>query len=299
MEQRNRQNSDKAFTLIELLVVIAIIAILAAILFPVFAIAREKARQTSCTSNLKQLGLGVLQYVQDYDEYYPAGQFATQYGPGCGWVGQIYPYVKSNALFTCPSDTTNVVETYHSSVLSYLINQDTLIPQTTNSYGVTMAQPQSTFLAPTVTVELFEGGGFGMHLPPQPEGSSSSEQSSTSGLGFNVQPASVTAGMNSAAYWVNYATDCHAPSAYGMACPGWTYYYGSLYPAVNPATQKPTFASTRHTGGANYLMADGHVKYLLPTLVSVGLPISKGMSWIPQAASVNNLGAFTATFSLN
>ena len=99
----------KAFTLIELLVVIAIIAILAAILFPVFARARENARRTSCLSNLKQIGLGVLQYTQDYDERYP-----MRYYGGAGarerpnsWRRQIFPYVKSSQLFACPSNTRN------------------------------------------------------------------------------------------------------------------------------------------------------------------------------------------------
>ena len=101
------ERSKKAFTLIELLVVIAIIAILAAILFPVFAQAREKARQTSCTSNEKQIALGVLQYAQDYDEQYPIGM--TSGGADWGninnyWVGKIQPYIKNFAIFACPSD---------------------------------------------------------------------------------------------------------------------------------------------------------------------------------------------------
>jgi prepilin-type N-terminal cleavage/methylation domain-containing protein len=74
------RNTKLGFTLIELLVVIAIIAILAAILFPVFAKVREKARQTTCTSNEKQIGLGILQYVQDYDETYPLARFKNSGG---------------------------------------------------------------------------------------------------------------------------------------------------------------------------------------------------------------------------
>ena len=84
----------KGFTLIELLVVIAIIAILAAILFPVFAKAREKARQTSCLSNLKQIGLGLLMYIQDYDEMTPTGGTYTVL---------THPYTKNWQIFDCPS----------------------------------------------------------------------------------------------------------------------------------------------------------------------------------------------------
>ena len=94
----------KAFTLIELLVVIAIIAILAAILFPVFARARENARRASCQSNLKQIGLGVLQYTQDYDEKMVPAQ-VTVNGNNITWRGMIYPYVKSVQLFKCPSNS--------------------------------------------------------------------------------------------------------------------------------------------------------------------------------------------------
>ncbi len=93
--------SKKGFTLIELLVVIAIIAILAAILFPVFARARENARRTSCLSNLKQIGLGIMQYTQDYDEKLPLYSYSgTTLG---NWASVSQPYVKSTQLFECPS----------------------------------------------------------------------------------------------------------------------------------------------------------------------------------------------------
>ena len=92
----------RGFTLIELLVVIAIIAILAAILFPVFARAREKARQTSCLSNVKQISLGILMYCQDYDE--KMGNLGWCNIPGnFRWTDMIFPYVKNVQLFECPS----------------------------------------------------------------------------------------------------------------------------------------------------------------------------------------------------
>ena len=93
----------KGFTLIELLVVIAIIAILAAILFPVFAQAREKARQTTCASNLKQLGLGAMMYAQDYDQRY-VPWWGDGVSKGQGWSSILMPYVKNEQLFACPSD---------------------------------------------------------------------------------------------------------------------------------------------------------------------------------------------------
>jgi prepilin-type N-terminal cleavage/methylation domain-containing protein/prepilin-type processing-associated H-X9-DG protein len=111
------RRASRGFTLIELLVVIAIIAILAAILFPVFARAREKARQTSCLSNLKQIGLAHNMYAQDYDEMYLAGRyngvcpFGHSHMDGGNdainnynsWTTHISPYVKNTQIFRCPS----------------------------------------------------------------------------------------------------------------------------------------------------------------------------------------------------
>lgn len=110
------------FTLIELLVVIAIIAILAAILFPVFARARENARRTSCQSNLKQLGLGFYQYIQDYDEKYPlvaVNSTGISTSTPYGWADALQPYIKSTQLMQCSSETNGPNATNDPTAAGY------------------------------------------------------------------------------------------------------------------------------------------------------------------------------------
>jgi len=111
---KRRSRGIGGFTLIELLVVIAIIAILAAILFPVFARARENARRASCQSNLKQIGLGIMQYTQDYDEKFSPRRTSnvmvgTTVRNDVSWHFLMQPYVKSTQLFKCPSNTSTGV----------------------------------------------------------------------------------------------------------------------------------------------------------------------------------------------
>lgn len=171
MRRRFVRASKTGFTLIELLVVIAIIAILAAILFPVFARARENARRASCQSNLKQLGLGVAQYVQDYDERMPLGENAggTVTAEMRSWMNQIYPYVKNEQVYFCPSDPAK-----YSDKWNYLDTSGQSLSYTCNSYnylanparspyayssGTTVSVSLSQIEAPAEVVSLLDGAG--------------------------------------------------------------------------------------------------------------------------------------------
>lgn len=109
---RTNTSVRRAFTLIELLVVIAIIAILASILFPVFAKARSQARKTVCLSNLKQLALGTMMYVQDYDETFPFRN--SSLGADYTWGALIQPYVKNKAVAACPDMPDDVQRQYNT-----------------------------------------------------------------------------------------------------------------------------------------------------------------------------------------
>jgi prepilin-type N-terminal cleavage/methylation domain-containing protein len=111
---QTRLRKLQGFTLIELLVVIAIIAILAAILFPVFARARENARRTSCMSNLKQIGTATMMYVQDYDErlFIAASSGTSPTDPARNWTYALEPYHKSRQILKCPSTTSNLALSY-------------------------------------------------------------------------------------------------------------------------------------------------------------------------------------------
>lgn len=114
----------KGFTLIELLVVIAIIAILAAILFPVFARAREKARQSNCLSNFKQIGLAHLMYAQDYDERFTKfqGYWSSDNWDGAAgvyWYDRLAPYIKNTQIFACPSESDHANATGGGTVEAY------------------------------------------------------------------------------------------------------------------------------------------------------------------------------------
>ncbi len=119
----------RGFTLIELLVVIAIIAILAAILFPVFSKAREKARQTTCLSNVKQIGMSMLMYAEDYDERY----MVVDHAAGYDWFEPLYPYVKNRQIFRCPSYRAGAGEPESDYVINGLF-----------AHGASMAQIDDT-----------------------------------------------------------------------------------------------------------------------------------------------------------
>ena len=167
------QNGRSAFTLIELLVVIAIIAILAAILFPVFARARENARRSSCQSNLKQIALGAIQYSQDYDEQVLPirSDLNAAVAKYFAWSDILQPYIKSRQIMLCPSAISDRTQSYvynwqiggfpNRSLASYEIPAQTA--QFMDGIGFTDAGTDRS-LAFFVADETFAGRMYGRRV---------------------------------------------------------------------------------------------------------------------------------------
>ena len=255
------------FTLIELLIVIAIIAILAAIFFPVFATAREKARQAACTSNLKQLGLGITQYTQDYDEHWPAG-IANCSGPlSNGWANLVYPYVKSSMAYNCPDDNNGVF-------VSYAANSNL-----SDWTGKKICQV-SQFVNPSVSIGLFEVFG---QIGKDP--STSLTYGSYGGDGIDsVGPYDLGALEDATAVnnGLRYATGV----------------FGNILSNTPVSPTAPFSGMGRHNGGANYLMLDCHVKWLNASKVSAGMSNNVGGAdpgnYLTGGSSKTQYGSLTA-----
>jgi prepilin-type N-terminal cleavage/methylation domain-containing protein/prepilin-type processing-associated H-X9-DG protein len=279
----------KGFTLIELLVVIAIIAVLASILFPVFNRARENARRASCASNLKQLGLGIMQYSQDYDERLPVGSVAFTTGNpvsngsiGAGWAGQNFPYVQSEQVYVCASDSSDPsLLAAGAKAASYGYN---LVLANANSdaggaYGAGAAL--SALTSSPKTVMLFEVTGSALNFKTDPD--SVYYQSSFVGQGFDI-------------WWAQAGnTSLWGPAAFNTR---WNYSTGPLSGRGNPNGR---FPDARHFDGANYLLADGHVKWFKGAKVSPGYAASTSTSaeTDPRAegAEYSGANAHAITFS--
>lgn len=224
---RARGSRATGFTLIELLVVIAIIAILAAILFPVFSRARENARRASCQSNLKQIGLGIFQYIQDYDEKYPPAVGGGAANSGAyGWAEEIQPYLKSTQILQCPSEINGPdtpISSAGANYTDYWINS-----MLTNQANGVAGVNQSIISNAAGMVMLGDG---------------------TSGV----------TGGGTARYNVN---GCDAKGAVlATACSGGA----NLNPALidnSSAAGTELVATRRHLETGVYAFADGHVKSL-------------------------------------
>lgn len=173
------RNPFRGFTLIELLVVIAIIAILAGILFPVFAKAREKARQTACTSNLKQMGTAVALYVQDW-EVYPAFSFVSL-GVPTRWFNHIRPYVKNDDVFICPSRP----ELLPGRNMGYGYNYQYLGNSRPLEEGGTGEVTEADIKVPAQTIAIADSDGTGTECCATPE---SKEVHLIGNHGYSIDP---------------------------------------------------------------------------------------------------------------
>lgn len=234
-----KQTSRKSgFTLIELLVVIAIIAIFAAIIFPVFARARENARRASCQSNLKQIGLGLIQYIQDNDESLPFGRNPDDKAL---WQNAIYPYVKSTQVYDCPSRGTNTF-VYNDSVKkgSYAINF--AYPNNSPSQ-----QPPSSYTGASSTIFITKMSQL-------------QAASTTVWVGDNATGLTVNGNLK-APTGPNETSILTGPDATGPVLRANDSGVGFDTIGYNPITSNDTYGWVEcHLNTINVLYCDGHVK---------------------------------------
>jgi prepilin-type N-terminal cleavage/methylation domain-containing protein len=278
---RYSRKSTAGFTLIELLVVIAIIAILAAILFPVFAQAREKARSISCLSNTKEVGLAILQYVQDYDENMPSGVYTpTLTLPGLAWAGQTYPYMKNTQVYKCPDDSTPGQAAgaglFAKETCSYVYNYN--IPAFASALAALNA-PASTVLATEIKGDIGE-----LSVPNE-----------WSGVGYppaTYLQSAASDGLTQLVCEPNGVVPTNVQLDTGVLG-GWQY-HTPPYPQI--WYLRSTFGG-RHTDGANYIAGDGHSKWLRNSAVSCGIPAVQATNGALYASPYNAAGT-SATFAL-